>query len=359
MVYYHDYLQLDKILQAQELESEKAGSKAHEEMLFIITHQTFELWFKQVLVELTSVIEVLSQDYVAEAQVSVCLSRIQRTNRIMEHLANQFSLMETMTPGEFMEFRAFLNPASGFQSIQWRVLERTLGLPEKKRVLPHYTTALTKEHAEHVQQSPATPTLLAAVEGWLSNMPFVEHGQYTFWQAYTAAVMSMLDADVREVQQIGENEHHSVNDALEQIERNRQNFMGLLDANQYSEMLGKGFRVMSQRATLAALFINTYRHEPLLQMPYRLLDAIVELDRLVALWRYRHAMMVSRMIGMRVGTGGSSGHDYLLRTAMQQRVFDDLTSLSSYLVPSAVAPPLPTEIRQRLQFVHEHPPSRQ
>jgi tryptophan 2,3-dioxygenase len=64
-------------------------------------------------------------------------------------------------------------------------------------------------------------------------------------------------------------------------------------------------------------------------------------------------MMVSRMIGMRVGTGGSSGHDYLMKTTMLQRVFDDITSLSSYLVPSAVAPELPREIATRLQFVNE------
>ena len=64
-------------------------------------------------------------------------------------------------------------------------------------------------------------------------------------------------------------------------------------------------------------------------------------------------MMVSRMIGMRVGTGGSSGHEYLMRTTMQQRVFDDVTSLSSYLVPRHVTPDLPAEIVERLQFVNE------
>jgi tryptophan 2,3-dioxygenase len=110
---------------------------------------------------------------------------------------------------------------------------------------------------------------------------------------------------------------------------------------------------MSQLATLATLFISTYRDRPLLQTPYRFVDSIIELDRLVSLWRYRHAMMVSRMIGMRIGTGGSSGHDYLMQTTVRQRVFDDLTSLSSYLLPSKHTPALPAEIESRLQFVNE------
>lgn len=354
MVYYHDYLALDNILNAQELESDKAGKHAHEEMLFIITHQTFELWFKQVLFEINSVLELLSAEYVPESNIAVCLSRLQRVNRIMEHLASQFTLMETMTPGEFMEFRAYLNPASGFQSVQWRVLERTLGLPETKRVLQKYTDALSPEHAAPLQQPVQEPTLFSAVEQWLKNMPFMVSGEYAFWDAYKDAVNNMLNNDIAEIHSLEEHEHHSLEQALAQIERNRQGFMALFDTESYNQLLAQGSRRMSQQATLAVLFISTYRQQPLLQMPYRFLDAVIELDRLVALWRYRHAMMVSRMIGMRVGTGGSSGHDYLMQTAMKQRVFDDITSLSSFLVASHVAPILPDDILHRLQFVNEH-----
>jgi tryptophan 2,3-dioxygenase len=108
---------------------------------------------------------------------------------------------------------------------------------------------------------------------------------------------------------------------------------------------------MSLNASLAVLFITAYQDRPLLQAPFRLLEAIVELDRLVALWRYRHTMMVSRMIGMRVGTGGSSGHEYLMQTAMRQRIFNDIPALSSYLLPDKLKPVLPREIEERLQFV--------
>jgi len=152
---------------------------------------------------------------------------------------------------------------------------------------------------------------------------------------------------------LAEAEHRDPDPALRQIDANQAGFDALFEADRYAELIAHGSRRMSQTATLAVLFISTYQRYPLLQIPYQFLDAIVELDRLVSVWRYRHTMMVSRMIGMRVGTGGSSGHDYLMKTTMLQRVFDDITSLSSYLVPSAVAPELPREIATRLQFVNE------
>lgn len=353
MVYYADYLQLDKILNAQELESDKANDHAHDEMLFIITHQAFELWFKQVLCEIGSVIKMLDRPYVPESDIGLCYARVQRVNKIMELLTNQFSIIETMTPGEFMNFRAYLNPASGFQSVQWRVLERTLGLPEQKRVLKHYTEALSLGHKQQLDNATMSTTLFTAVEKWLEKIPFMEHKEYAFWESYTAAVRSMLDNDRVEVRRLSEVEKTDPAAALDQIDANEAGFMALLDGDTYATLLEQGSRRMSQRATLAALFITTYQNRPLLQAPYRFLDAIIELDRLVSLWRYRHTMMVSRMIGMRVGTGGSSGHEYLMQTTMRQRIFDDITSLSSYLLPDTKKPALPEEIESRLKFVNE------
>jgi len=322
-------------------------------MLFIITHQTFELWFKQALVELGSVIVMLSRPYVPECDVALCLARVQRVNRIMEHLVNQFTLIETMTPGDFMDFRAYLNPASGFQSVQWRILERTLGVPENKRVLKHYTEALSDQHRAELDAATQGTTLFSAIECWLEQIPFMEHGEYAFWASYKDAVRGMLDNDRAEVQTLAIAEGTDPTDALAQIDSNEKSFLALFEPEEYAGLIENGARRMSQRATLATLFISTYRREPLLQTPYRFIDAIIELDKLIALWRYRHTMMVSRMIGMRVGTGGSSGHDYLMQTAIRQRVFDDLTSLASYLVPTNVIPALPKEIATRLQFVNE------
>jgi len=353
MVYYSDYLQLDTLLNAQHPESDKQGAPAHEEMLFIITHQAFELWFKQVLFEVGSIIELLDRDYVPESDVAVCHARLRRVNRIMELLCDQFSLIETMTPSEFMDFRAFLNPASGFQSMQWRILERKLGLAQDRRVLKHYTDALTDEHRQQLEEASKGASLFDVVERWLEKIPFMESGDYAFWESYKTAVKNMLENDRREVRTLAETEHRDPTDALNQIDANERGFLALFEADSYAELLENGSRRMSQKATLAVLFISTYRQYPLLQLPYQFLDAVIELDKLVSLWRYRHTMMVSRMIGMRVGTGGSSGHEYLMRTTMQQRVFDDVTSLSSFLVPAHVTPALPKEIADRLQFVNE------
>ncbi len=354
MAYYSDYLALDELLNAQHCESAKHGDAAHDELLFIITHQTFELWFKQVLFEINSVITLLHRPYIPEQDVATCLARIQRSNRIMEHLANQFTLIETMTPGEFMDFRSYLNPASGFQSMQWRILERTLGVPESKRVLKHYTEALTDEHKHALDAATAGTNLFQALEHWLEQIPFMETETYAFWDVYRKAVADVLEHDRAEVRTLAADDGTDPTDALTQIDANERGFNAIFDTESYEQLRESGARRLSQRATLATLFISTYRHMPLLQVPYRLVDAIIELDKFVAVWRFRHAMMVSRMIGMRVGTGGSSGHDYLMQTAVRQRVFDDLTSLSSFLLPSKNTPALPDAIVQRLQFVNEH-----
>ncbi|MBU3741364.1 MAG: tryptophan 2,3-dioxygenase [Candidatus Kapabacteria bacterium] len=353
MIRYGDYLQLEKILDAQYPESDKHGQHAHEEMLFIITHQTFELWFKQVLCELGSVIDILGRDYVPEADIATCTARVQRTNRIMEHLVNQFTLIETMTPGEFMDFRGFLNPASGFQSAQWRILERSMGLPEDKRVLRNYREALPEHERELLERVTQGPTFFDVVERWLSKTPFLETDGYAFWDSYRDAVRNMFQHDRDEVMRLAKADGNDPTDAIAQVDRNEAGFHALFDATTYEELRTSGARRMSQRATLAALFIATYRHYPLLQGPYRFIDAVVELDRLVSLWRFRHTLMVGRMIGMRIGTGGSSGYDYLMATAVKQRVFDDLTSLTSFLIPSSHTPALPDNIAARLQFVNE------
>src|ERR1700677_2518062 len=112
-VYYSEYLQLNKILDAQSPESDKEGIKANDEMLFIIIHQTYELWFKQILHELTIVREIFKQDNIHNST-----HRLKRICSILEIAVNQMGILETMTPLDFLDFRDLLRPASGFQSIQ-------------------------------------------------------------------------------------------------------------------------------------------------------------------------------------------------------------------------------------------------
>jgi tryptophan 2,3-dioxygenase len=109
---------------------------------------------------------------------------------------------------------------------------------------------------------------------------------------------------------------------------------------------------MSAPAVQAALFITVYRDRPALHMPYRLLATLMDIDETLTMWRYRHALMVERMIGVKAGTGGSSGHAYLRRTAETHRVFRDLFQLSTYLIPRHALPDIPPEIERRMQFVY-------
>ena len=135
-VHYINYLALDKILNAQTLVSKEKGDEAHEEMLFIIIHQTYELWFKQILHELNSAVKLFKADKIDESNIGVIVGRMDRINKIMTTLIGQVDVLETMTSLDFLDFRNYLSPASGFQSHQFRKLEVLLGLKIEKRHQP-------------------------------------------------------------------------------------------------------------------------------------------------------------------------------------------------------------------------------
>ena len=181
-VYYGSYLQLEKVLTAQLPESAKAGNEAHDEMLFIIVHQAFELWFKQILHEASDVILTLGREYVPEAEL----------------LPEQFSILETMTPRGFMEFRDYLYPASGFQSWQFRLFEIYCGVSEVTRLhldTKGYISRLHPEHQQEVLTALESPNLFSVVERWLEKMPFMESEGYTFWGEYRTAVHNIFSHD--------------------------------------------------------------------------------------------------------------------------------------------------------------------
>ena len=114
---YQDYLRINDLLNLQNPISEKSGMIAHEEMLFIITHQVYELWFKQILYELDSILAIFQNDYIVEKDMGVINSRILRIIEIQKILLDQITVLETMTPLDFLESRDLLVPASGFQRI--------------------------------------------------------------------------------------------------------------------------------------------------------------------------------------------------------------------------------------------------
>jgi tryptophan 2,3-dioxygenase len=115
--YYADYLQLDRLLSAQAPESVRHGKPAHDEMLFIIVHQAYELWFKQILHELDRIQADFGGDVVEDEYLGRIVHGLDRINEIFKLLIQQLEVLETMTPLDFLDFRDFLFPASGFQSV--------------------------------------------------------------------------------------------------------------------------------------------------------------------------------------------------------------------------------------------------
>ena len=103
---------------------------------------------------------------------------------------------------------------------------------------------------------------------------------------------------------------------------------------------------------LAALMLNLYNEEPLLQLPYRFLLCLIDIDELLTTWRYRHAQMVLRMLGRKTGTGGSSGHSYLRETAVRHHIFTDLHNISTLLIPRSELPALPPRLVKELGFYY-------
>jgi tryptophan 2,3-dioxygenase len=135
--------------------------------------------------------------------------------------------------------------------------------------------------------------------------------------------------------------------ALQNTRKQFQSLLNKSDANHFNQ---DPHFCMNQRAVLAALFIKLYRDQPILHLPYKLLTNLIEIDELWTTWRQRHAIMVQRMLGTRIGTGGSAGADYLKKTTEKNRVFSDLFHLSSYMIPRSELPELPESISRQLGF---------
>ena len=135
-VHYSDYLQLEKILGAQQPESDRLGVHAHDEMLFIVIHQAYELWFHQLLFEVDSVIAILGRPALNDnsPELQTIVHRLSRCATILKVLVHQIDIMETMNPMDFLDFRDLLRPASGFQSWQFKLLEARLGLKYEHKI---------------------------------------------------------------------------------------------------------------------------------------------------------------------------------------------------------------------------------
>jgi tryptophan 2,3-dioxygenase len=337
-IYYSDYLQLDKILNAQTLESDKANAHAHDEMLFIVIHQSYELWFKQILFEIDSVMQIMSQSFIQDnsPDLFVVHHRLHRVAIILQTLIGKVDILETMTPLDFLDFRDRLRPASGFQSIQFKVLEAKLGLRMEHRHGKEYYTSQLKPHDKAIiEQVETAPSLIELINEWLERMPFFQRPEYwdtpceddarhPFWQSYRQRYAASL------------------------LEAEKFNLSRMEDLLFGSE--NKPNENLSPKARRSALFIMMYRDFPLLQLPFNILNGLLDIDEGIATWRYRHMNMVHRMIGTRIGTGGSSGKEYLRATVNKHYIFSEIAELTSFLIERKNLPPLSARLKQKLGF---------
>jgi tryptophan 2,3-dioxygenase len=268
---YGSYLRVNDLLK---LQNQLSSPPTHDELLFIVIHQTYELWFKELLHDLDAVVESLSavasqwRDQVYEAA-----RLLRRCTEIMRVLVTQFTILETMLPTHFMAFREKLEPASGFQSEQFREIEFLCGLKDEK---------LLRHHAQD-------PEAYARLERRL-NAPSL---------------------------------HDVFFDALATI--------GKLPALPQSASEEERFQ---QRAEAVR---NVYEDERSYRDWIDLCERLTEFDELTVAWRLRHIQVVERIIGARRGTGGTEGSSYL-RTTLGKRLFPELWEARTMLQQPTMNP---------------------
>lgn len=356
MMHYSDYLQLEKILGAQDPVSDRQGPPAHDEMLFIVIHQAYELWFKQLLAETDSVIGILSQPALNDnsPELQTIVHRLSRCATILKVLVHQIDIMETMTPMDFLDFRDKLRPASGFQSWQFKLLEAKLGLKYEHRFgQEYYISQLRQPEVDRIRSAEKQASLLQLLNSWLERMPFIEgDGALAFWADYRQRYQQSLT----DVEKANLAYFDSVLQPLSSAVS-----PDAVSPPPVSPPAGSGqppgasdtatARSLSPAACRAALFIMLYRGYPLLQLPFQMLHQLLEIDEQLSTWRFRHMSMVQRMIGTRIGTGGSTGSNYLGAALRQHHLFREIAALTSFLIERKRLPPLNPEMERRLGFI--------
>lgn len=345
---YWDYIRVEELLALQGGLAASEDELSNDEVLFITVHQVFELWFKLALRELRFLRDFFHQDLVHDQELSRAVASLRRVVTIFRRCADHFLVIETLPTRSYLSFRDKLTPASGFQSAQMRQMEIVLGLDDAQRVQlgagEGYLDAL---RAHDGSESPALRRVLAekqgvslkqAIDEWLYRTPIGGLGPS---KPGAAAALDRFVAtyEAAHATQVA----HSAELALARLRRPvdaaalRARFED--EKRQLSAFLRPGPAeggARRARIRAAALFILQNPELPLLTWPREVVSGLVELEQSLLIFRQRHARMVERVIGRRVGTGGSSGVDYLDQTALGPRVFADLWALRTFMVqPSA------------------------
>src|SRR3989440_8156562 len=259
---YNKYLRVPELI---DLQTCLSSPSQHDELLFITVHQAYELWFKQILHEIDAAIALMKEDRVAEAAQAM-----RRVVEIEKLLIAQIHILETMTPLRFLEFRDELNPASGFQSMQFREIEFSSGLKDAK-ILREFGLDEFAQARLAVRMN--APSLSESFFAMLRRRGFD-----------TPASDSPRDAKER-----------------------RSNY-------------GKRQRAL----------VEVMTHEDRFDKEAQLAEGLIEHDEYFSLWRSHHIKMVERMVGAKPGTGGSEGVGYLQKT-LDKKFFPELWDARTYL----------------------------
>lgn len=350
---YWDYLKLAELLSLQGGLENDEDQLLPDELHFILVHQVSELWFKLVLRELRMARDEL-ENPVPEERVPLVVHHLNRVNAILKLCVDSFEVMETLTPQDFLDFRDKLIPASGFQSFQMREVEILLGLEETTK-RHTYGKADAMEHiralAEHspagamawkrITSAREELTLRGSLHRWLYRTPI--EGSTPDQEGDAQVVADFVDRYLAGLSAMHASQFERMKDLPDaDPEGLAQKFAGLrkqASAYLHAEDAPEADRQRLVRIRTAVLFLESYRHLPLLSWPRTLVDTVVELEEQLVLWRHRHARMVERTIGRRIGTGGSSGVEYLDLTT-GYRVFRELWAARTLLLPRAYLPPL-------------------
>ncbi|CAF1578828.1 unnamed protein product [Adineta ricciae] len=252
-----------------------------------------------------------------------------------------------------MEFRSYLSPASGFQSLQFRLIENKLGLTDKSRVVYNQTSyknafPVPNEQKELIN-SLEEPTLFTLIERWLERTPGLDDPDFSFYEGYKQSVAQYI----KFLQNNAESEPNPTarQAALEDVKKNADTFRSIIDEKFHQQLVVRGERRMSHRAFHGALMIMLYREQPRFQGPYQVLSLLMDVDALITKWRYNHLILVQRQIGNKQGTGGSAGYSYLRSTCSDRyKIFIDLFNLASFLIPREFIPKLTNEMKVRLSI---------
>ena len=259
---YGGYLHLDRLLSAQQPLS---NPPHHDEMLFIVQHQVAELWMKLLVHELRAAIADLQRD-----DIDTCLKILARVKQVQRQLFEQWAVLETLTPSEYLQFRQVLGPASGFQSLQYRLVEFLLGNKNAGMLRVFEHDAEARAQLDAALRAP-----------------------------------SLYDEFLRYLARRG----HAVPPALSERDWSLPH---------------------ARDERLVPVFKRIYEDTAQFWQEYHLCEQLVDVEESFQLWRFRHMKTVERIIGFKRGTGGSSGVAFL-KKALDLTFFPELLEVRTVL----------------------------